>query len=77
QDLNQLPTSSLYDTSIVWDLSGIQTTGGTFYLIQYDLPLYEVVPAPAAVVSGAVGLLLLGGVGGIRRRFRKCRSALH
>lgn len=52
-DLSKLPTSSVNDTNIQWDLSQFTSTTGNFYLIEYTLPnAFEAtqIPEPSAMV---------------------------
>ena len=55
-DLSLLPTSSIHDTQIQWDLSQVQSRTGNYYLAQFTMTGMEV-PEPA--IGLAMPLLLL------------------
>lgn len=64
-DLANLPTSSINDLMIEWDLSALTETTGNFFLAKVTLPGKELVPGP-----GSVAILALGGL--MARRRRRC-----
>jgi hypothetical protein len=66
-DLAALPTSSVHDIMIGWDLTGIATTTGNFFLAQASIPVIEAVPEPATLALCTVGAV---GAAAWRRRTR-------
>ncbi len=58
-DLSLLPTSSLNDTQIQWDLSQVQNRTGNYYLAQFTMTGMEV-PEPGIGIMAMPVLLLLG-----------------
>jgi hypothetical protein len=80
-DLSLLPTSTEFDTEIVWDLSRFATTRGNFFLVRYDLPnATELtgIPEPGTIGLVGAGLICLLGLGRMRgdmARATRCRFA--
>lgn len=70
-DLINLPTSSLNNTNIVWDLSQFSETTGDFFLARATLPVIELQKTPES--SNLLGIYILGTLGAsiIASRFFK------